>query len=687
MRGDDDLTMNQEDYDLPRSGYSGDLTPAKIRDKYAEATRHLRKEQYDYQVNRSFIAGEQWVYWDSSRNTIQQMPREPARTQVTMNRLWPASRHIISRVLSRNLHFEVPPADADDATIRGAQTARSVVDDLKREHNWEQLREETAWNTWLGGTSALAIDWDASAGPTLGQLPMSGKPFGTGEIKESALSVLEIAWEPGIRDAEKSYWWIKAQALPPCEVQATFDLSAEPKADAQAAGTPLMRRLSVTDSGDAPVDLCLVLTYYERPSPKNPKGMVATVVGNHFVDGPKPWPFPWKDRLNLVIFRETKVSGRATGDTVFSAAVPVQAAYNASWSNIIEHLKLAGNARLLVPDAALDGVDELTDLPGEIVTYNSAAGAPAYLSPPQLAQWVLEQPLALAAQMDDILGIHDVSRGQAPTNIESGLGLSVLVEQDTTPLGSMTKELASGFERFASLALRLYEEKVTEPRKASIQTTGQVPETIRWTGEALAGQTRAIVPLDAVMPRSKAAQLAMARELWDRQIIQDPKEFARIADLPDQEDLLEGTDMDAAKAIDENHLMAIGDIQIPADFDDHEIHIVEHNRFRKTKRYRAMSAAIQAIYDDHVQAHETMMAEEMGLEFAKMQANPAMAAVATSSGTKLPPGMVPGMGGQQGGGANFAQPMEPLQPFSERGSTGPLSGAGQSSPGGTPPRA
>ena len=230
------------------------------------------------------------------------------------------------------------------------------------------------------------------------------------------------------------------------------------------------------------------------------------------------------------------------------------------------------------------------------------------------------------------------------------------------------------------------EARRTEPRQASIQTTGQVPETIRWTGEALSGQTRAIVPLDSVMPRSKAAQLAMARELWDRQIIQDPKEFARIADLPDQEDLLEGTDMDAAKAIDENHLMALGDVQFPADFDDHQVHIVEHNRFRKTKRYRSQPREIQMIFDDHVQAHET------GLEYAKVQANPAMAAVATGAGTQLPPGMVPGMTnpaaqGGGGGGANYAQPKEPLQPYSERGNIGPLSGAGQSSPGGTAPRA
>jgi hypothetical protein len=80
------------------------------------------------------------------------------------------------------------------------------------------------------------------------------------------------------------------------------------------------------DRGDTPTDLCLVLTLYMRPNKDNPRGTVATVIGGKFVGQPKPWSFPWKDRLNLVICRETKIPTRATGETTLSAAVPVQAA-------------------------------------------------------------------------------------------------------------------------------------------------------------------------------------------------------------------------------------------------------------------------------------------------------------------------------------------------------------------------
>jgi hypothetical protein len=43
-----------------------------------------------------------------------------------------------------------------------------------------------------------------------------------------------------------------------------------------------------------------VLTYYERPCKARPDGAIVTVVNDKIVDGPHPWPFPFKDRLNMV---------------------------------------------------------------------------------------------------------------------------------------------------------------------------------------------------------------------------------------------------------------------------------------------------------------------------------------------------------------------------------------------------
>lgn len=657
------------------------VTAKMIRERYERGVKAMRRERQQYIVNKAFLQGSQWTEWDDVRDTLKDFPRTDTRVQVTLNRLRPASRHLMSRLLSRDLVFEVPPADTDSATVRGAKTAEAVLSDLHREHKWEQLRETLAWSTWLGGTAVLSLDWDTSAGTPISALPLTGATVGTGEVCESALNVLEATWEPGVRDAERGYWWVRAQALPPAEVQCRYGLKKTPPADAAAAEGYLGRALTSRDGG-LPLDLTLVLTYYERPSKLRPAGAVATVIGGEIVDGGvKKWPFPWKDRLNIVVFRESKADGRATGDTVFSDAVLTQAAYNASWSALLEHAKLSGNARLLWPEGS-EEIDDLSDLPGEVVSFSQSLGKPEWLSPPQLPNWLLEQPDRLAAQMDDQLGYHEVSRGVAPGGLESGVGLSILVEQDSTPVGALTKELAHGFERFATLALRLYAAKVTEPRVARVKVPGMISEVVRWTGDALANQTVVDVPMDAVLPRSRAAMLSFAERMLSIGVLPKdrPDVFAKLADLPGQADLLAAVDEDAAKAERMIHLMCTlpEDSEswlsiVPSDFDKHATHIARVNSLRKSARYEAMEPWRRELIDLYVQAHETMAAEQMGMQVAKATVHPALAAVPTAAGAApLPEGIVPA--GATGG-------PEPAPLNAAEAQSGPEDPAGNPPPG------
>ncbi len=651
---------------------TGTITSGEITEKYRKSNYALMKEQWTYVLNRAFLHNEQWVNFDRVRQTVAAMPREPDRLRVTFNQLWPASRHLMSKLLSRPLVFEVAPIAADDASVRGAHIAEAVLEDLGKYHNWEEARENISWATWLGGTAVLALDWDQKyGGKKVGQRE-DGSDISTGEVCETALSILEVAWEPGARNAEKGLWWIRAQVLPPGEVQEAYGLAKLPASDATAAQGFMGRTLSIEDLGRPNPELTLCLTYYERPNKKRPDGVVCTVVGEKIVDGPHPWPFPFEDRLNMVVFRETKLIGKAHGDTVFSAAVPVQVALNQSLSNILEHLKLTGNSRLLMPDT-LDGIDDLSDLPGEILTFNMAGGKPEWLSPGPMAPWVMESPAMLQRQLDDILGLHDVSRGIAPSNIESGVGLSVLVEQDSTPLGALTRELVHGFERFGCMVLETYAANVKEHRTARLQYKGSTPEIVEWNGDSLAGQTTVSIPMDAMMPRSRTALMAFAKELWDRKIIQDPQMFTKVADLPGQDDLLEGLDTDIAKAQRENRDFAVGRPTVPRDFDDHAKHIQRHNDFRKTLRYESMPEEWQMYCDQHLETHERMAAEQMGSQVAKLGIHPALPGVPTAGGeAPLPAGLLPagapavGPGPQVPSGTEGMMPgMETLAPDAE----------------------
>jgi hypothetical protein len=606
------------------------MTPAKVRELWERSSRATRTERQQAAVNASFLRNRQWVYWNRGSDRLEELPREPSRVRATVPKMGPDSRRIIAKLMRRPLMFDVPPTSPDDAATRASRIGEAALVQAQRERGWEQIRHLHAQQTWEAGVAGICVEWDWTAGAPIGT-DERGRTVHTGQEKLTVCSLHEIACEPGTRDIERARWWIRGVALPPPEVRDLYGLDADPAADARAVD--LVWRLSDTERTEN-VPLTMVLTYYERPMGDRP-GQVLTVVGSRVVDQ-GPWPFPFTDRLNVAVALVEPIYGRWYGYTPVSDAVGVQALYNASWSSIVEHMKLAGNARLWVPQGSVDDVEELTDQPGEAVEYNPINGQkPEYETPPSMPDWWIRQPSMLGETLDDILGVHDISRGEAPTGVESGIALSILSENDDTPVGALAKSLAECWGRVASMVLKLWETHVAETREAVIYYGG-VPEAVKWTGGDLVGQTTAVVPLDSALPRSRAAQAAYALQLHDRGLITNPHDLAKVADLPDQDDLMAGLDPDTARAQRENYWMATGQPRTVDVTDDHANHLRLHRDFRRSERYEYLPEPVQEIFLLHMAAHEQYAAQQAAAQAVAASASPIAATLPTVATQTIP---------------------------------------------------
>lgn len=605
-------------------GNDAPLSAAKIRDKWDRSLQSTRSERNQAAVNAMFLRNKQWVYWNQETGRLEEIRRSPTRVRVSVPRMGPNSRLTYAKLTRRPLVFDVPPSTPDDVAIQASRIGEAALAEAHRDLRWEQVRLDHAICTWTAGVGGLCVEWDRESGTVVGE-DEQGHVVRTGEVKVSAVSLHEMAFEPGTRDGEAALWWIRAIALPPCEVQEMYGLESEPDADARALDQ--VHRDSDRNTANTP--LTMVFTYFERPHGKSP-GCVATVVGQRIVEKIDEWPFPFKDRLNIALAFPEPVHGRWFGHTPVTDAVPVQAGYNLAWSSILEHMRNAGNARLGVPIGSVDDVEELTDMPGEVLEYNPINGqAPAWLSPPTMPDWWIRSPAMIEGVLDDILSAHAVSRGENPPGVESGIALSILSENDDTPAGAFAMTLGNCWGRAASMVLKLWEVKVTETRKSLVHIDGQVPEVIQWTGGDLKGQTTAIVPTDSVMPRSRAAQAAYAMQLYDRQIIQSPAELAKVADLPDQDDLVAGIDPDTARAMRENRWMAVGQPRTVAPYDDDVNHLRILRHFMSSERFEYLPEEVQQIFFQHGQAHELAAAEKAARQVMSAATSPVIAAAPT----------------------------------------------------------
>ena len=585
----------------------------EVTERWETTDKAINKERQNHWLSTAFYQGEQWLWWDSARETVQTLPQggaERDRLRATENLMKPNTEVILGKLLSTDMGFEVPSSAADDSARTGAQLAEFLLESYRVERDWEDVREQEVLGAMFGGTSAVAVDWDPNLPVTLAD----GKTA-TGDVALRAMSLPEFSLQPGSRDARSAYWWVGGVAIPVDQAQSYYNLAAAPPADAHGDTGPLHRSILTSRWGSDDVDLCNVFTMYERPNKQCPKGRVVTVVGGEAIIN-EPWPFPFEDRLNLYVFRQQKLPGKWTGDTFYNAARSVQLYLNALTSIILEHARQAGTVRMLVPYGALDNESELTDEAGEVVNYYPDAGGakPEFMAPAQVGRWLFNERDQQRQTLDQIMHVTDVMKGVAPGDRNSGLALSVLAEGGETPLGRMARDQAKGWSELASMVLRILEVKVTAPRSATVAVEAidtKVPVTKRWTGNDLRGQVTAKMPTDNAMPTSKSQRQAWLLNLVDRGLVpKNPMLLAKTLQVGGISMFTELVDADAAKAIRENHLMQNGEVMIPEPFDDHPVHISEHNSFRKTEAYRLAPEDIREIHDLHIKAHEVSEAQQ-----------------------------------------------------------------------------
>jgi len=580
-----------------------------VRELYRKAARDTRDASQNYWLNTGFLSGYQWIWWNPSADNPEELPVDD-RLRMVNNRMAANHRTLISGLMQRNMAYEVFPNGANDASAQAAHVAEEVLYALAFAHNWEHLREVLYTTMLKGGTGIIAVDWDDKALDTV----------------ETALSIIEAVVEPGCRDPETARWWIKAQVHHPEEVQSMFGLSEPPQADASNGLNPLAERLLEGHLGVEKLNpLTLVLTYYERPNPLNEEGRVCVDVGGRLMQD-IPWPYPFTDRLNLVVGTETVSDHQWWGETIYSQARQLQVQLNLAESNLSEHLRDASVSRMLVPHSAVRIMQSMNDIPGYMHPYPDGLTPPAWLNPPQLPAWLQRMPEDLKIDIDDIMGVHDVSRGKAPVNLESGTALSILAELDGTPQGRLLKVGAGMFGRAASMVLQM-QEAFAKGKKLQVIETGEGPVAVEWEGGDINGQYNARIPLESVIPRSRAAMQQLGLKLLEMGLITQLEDFVRFIEMPGRRHLVNALNHHVAKARRENAAMTKGSVDLPATFDDHVAHITEHNAFRTTPAYEMLDPEQQMVVDTHVMSHETLANEAMGKQVGRVEANPALAAV------------------------------------------------------------
>lgn len=611
-------------------------TAAAIKKKWAEIVDDMLDVRRNYWLNHSYFLGDQWIQWDDSAGRVDVLEfgsNADADVRVTVNKFKPRTMGLLARFTQTPLEFEPRPQGVDQDAVRRASLQRQVLEIEAHRSDWEQVRADNVLNTMLGAVAAISVepDWEYAPDPvplieTGDAIRLPSRP----SVKLTALSAAEFGLEPGTRDVKDARWWMRCTTLSPEQAQDRYQLEKAPSPDADASTFSVMHRalISRRSGRQRPESkMCLVYIYYERPSWRSP-GCVAHVIGDKIVQC-SPWPFPFKEHLNLALTVQTPVGSNWRGDTLLNDARQLQRNYNKAFTSINAHIGKADNARLILPmGAVLSEEDDLTGDVGEVIRVDPNVGDPHWMLAPQIPRWLREHIEKLEMEMDDLFSTHQVSRGIAPGDRNSGLALSILAEKDETPLGPMSKSQQRAWQKVAEMTLATMKhlmheiDEVMVPsgqgpmRVEDVLMDGDYPTDVVWTAEDLPDSPIVRVPLESVMPRSQAAIQDVMLRLAGAfpALFQDmtPGQLAAVLRTPDVTAFATVKDPQVSLADWENSRMiaGVGDTEVMVDdWHDHTKHIKCHNDMRASAAYRHAAPEVQDYIDTHIAIHAKFQAE------------------------------------------------------------------------------
>lgn len=388
-----------------------------------------------------------------------------------------------------------------------------------------------------------------------------------------------------------------------------------------------------------------VLEAWYRPSEDFPEGLHAVWADDKLMSaGPTP---PAHEHIPFIHYQEIDTD-EFWGMSSVSQTIDPQKALNLAVSRD-EFMRQRLRPKLMVATEA--GLDEAaySNDDSEIVFVHHPF-YPKFTEPPNFTrdEKAVEY---FAKSLDDIGGSADIMRGQINGgDIRSGRMVNYLQEYAGTVLSGPARSIEQGEEKTGNYILRLRKHYTDEPRMYYIIGRNRDIEVKQFIGSDIMGAADYVVQAGSALPMSLAEKRDLVLSAVEKGIFMpgDPKIIKLLGFPADIDELFNEDQLDRDNATEENHkFMKLSEEAVghaygiiadgmeqhaamigmppdalaqsgikptpqeimnglamqPRDFENHEVHLVTHNKARKTKAYKELPKAAQAIFDEHCDMH------------------------------------------------------------------------------------
>lgn len=640
-----------------RESKEGRELVAWIKSKYERAKGLRFKEEKQWNLNLAFYNGNQWVelipFNDASNPGGLAVPRsvtaQRGRERQTINRIKSIIRTEMSKFISQRPGASVVPSTDEDEDILAAQAGKRVWESTSERRELSEEWIDAVFWTCITGNGFIKTTWDptvvdkdsdVSGDVTYGSVD----PF---KIFVPDLKIKNLQDQPFVIHAyAKSKEYLEQHYADVLQGQSLTGSCYESDEISEANYS------RPRGTAEKAYDACMLYEIWVRPGQSKllPNGGMAVMIDDILVeaytDG-MPYDhgmFPFAHLHHIKTERFYRAS-------IIEDLIDLQRDYNKLRSQIAESRKKMGKPQILAPKGSVVA-SKMTNEIAAVIEYRlGAGGAPTAMPLQNLPTYILQELDYILRDMEDLSGQHEVSKGQTPPGVTAATAISYLQEADDSYILQSFKAMEYAYGQIAKQTLGLSVQFWDLPRRVKVTGKDEVFSTEMLSGADLKRGTDIRIEPGSSLPTSKAAKQALIMDLMmnfpqdvpankglelmeigatdkliddlkadQRQAKRENIRFKRLNALELQQ-YADEWDRQIAMMGDDNIDPQTGQpmqapLAIPVNsFDNHDVHIEEHNRFRKSQEFEVLPDEVKELIEAHVEQHKAMKQQDMLQQF------------------------------------------------------------------------
>lgn len=613
---------------------------AKSKFQKAKAMRQKYDSQWSY--NLAMFNGNQWVeplkQGVNSGLLATPLMAKNMKDRRTINRIKPICRTEMAKFISQRPGASVIPATDEDEDILAAEAGEQVWQSTAdRRHLDDEFRNAVFWMV-ITGNGFMKTKWDPQLMDSHAEVPgdieyASVDPY---KLFFGDLKVHNLQDQPFIIHAyAKSTDWIKfayADALEGIDVKSSC--AEQPTIEAASYAN-----LTLTD--EKAYDANMLYEVWVKPGQCRylPDGGMLVLVDDILVEYHSTFPYDHGE------YPFSHAGHVPTGDfycqSVIEELIDLQKDFNKLRSQIAESRRKMGKPQMMAPKGSITA-SKMTDAVGLLIEYKLGMQPPQAVAPVPIPQYILQEVEYIIRDFEDISGQHEVSKGQTPPGVSAATAIGYLQESDDSYILPSFKNIESMFGSVARQTIQLQVQYWEGPRLVKIVGKDDTFSTKVLSGADLKRATDIRIEPGSGLPESKAARQALIMDLMTNGFV-DPNEGLDMMEVGAAKKLIDTIKNDKRQAQRENikmkrvteqdvqnyqmqwdqQLMMSGveeaidpetgqplmpPLLVPVnDYDNHEVHIEEHNRFRRTQEFENLPEVVKQLFQSHVEQHKVQM--------------------------------------------------------------------------------